>query len=354
MKNRYRILLFGNYDGTNIGDDCILLHVLDKFAMYADEICIPSRRPEFIAEKYRVNSIQLLSLRFISEFLKSNIFLIGGGGIFSRYVGPYAKLLPLFAILAKLFGKKVIYYNMGVYSTTPFLVKECVKVSMLFSDDVSVRDKASFDAIGFVKKAKNVRIVSDPGFALEPIDVDEGKKLLLSEGVVFNKFLVGVSLKYTVNEKVNSKIVLEFSKFINWLIEKYNAEIIFFPFSFNPLRTVENDFEIAKQICKRLKSKNKGNFKVIQTHNYTPHEIKGMVGLMNVFIGMRFHSIVFAYSMKTPLLGVSYEEKCRDFLESRCLPFVKAEHVAFDILRELFVSNVMKGVMKHEEIKERI
>ena len=74
MNNKYRILLFGNYDGTNIGDDCILLHVLDRFAIYADEICIPSRRPESIAEKYHVNSIPLLSFRFVSEFLKSDFF----------------------------------------------------------------------------------------------------------------------------------------------------------------------------------------------------------------------------------------------------------------------------------------
>jgi len=350
VNNKYRILLFGNYDGTNIGDDCILLHVLDRFAIYADEICIPSRRPESIAEKYHVNSIPLLSFRFVSEFLKSDFFLIGGGGIFSKYVGPYAKLLPLFAILAKLFSKKVIYYNVGVYNTTPFLVKESVKFSMLFSNNISVRDESSYDAIGFVKKVKNVRIVSDPSFALEPIGVDEAKRLLLNEGVVIDRFLVGVSLKYTMNEKVNSKVVSEFSEFVDWLIEKFDAEIIFFPFSFNPLRPVENDFEIAKQICKRLRSKKKDNFKVIQTRNYKPREIKGMIGLMNVFIGMRFHSIVFAYSMKTPLLGVSYEEKCRDFLESRCLQFIKAEHVAFDILRQLFLSDVMKG----EEIKERI
>lgn len=342
MNGKYSILLFGNYDGTNIGDDCILLNVLNVFEKYANEIFIPSRCPKYITEKYNVDSIKLLSFQFISQFFHCNVFIVGGGGIFSKYIGPYAKFLPIFAILAKFCGKKVLYYNVGVYNTTPLLVKEFVKISMLFSDDISVRDKTSFNAIGYVGKIKNVRIRLDPGLTLKPLDESEAKKLLRHEGVKEDKFLVGLSLKYTMDEGTNSKIVSEVSKFIEWVIEDYNAEVVFFPFSFNQLRTIENDLEFAKEIRGALKSKNKNNFKIIKVFKYMPNEIKGMMGLMNIFIGMRFHSIIFAYSMKKPLIGVSYEEKCKDFLKSRQLPFIEVEHVEFDILKLLFLSNIIK------------
>ncbi|MBE0447827.1 MAG: polysaccharide pyruvyl transferase family protein [Actinobacteria bacterium] len=338
MNIKNRILLFGNYDGTNIGDDCILLHVLDKFAKHTNEICVPSRRPAYIAEKYHVNSIPLLSFQFVSEFLRSNVILIGGGGIFSRYVGSYAKFLPLFAILAKLFGKKVIYYKIGIYRTTPFLIKELVKLSMLCSDEISVRDKSSVDAIGFVSKAKTVKITPDPGLTLKPINKNLAKRLLQNEGVVGGKFLVGLSLKYTMDKEINSKIVSEFSRFIDWVIKEFDVEIVFFPFSFNQRRIVENDVHIAKKIRTTM-SENKVNFKIIRTWNYTPHEIKGLVGLMNVYIGMRFHSIIFAYSMGTPLIGVSYEEKCKDFLKSRQLPFIEVKDVGFDVMKQFFLSH---------------
>lgn len=342
MNGKSRILVFGNYDGTNIGDDCILLHVLNEFEKDANDIIIPSRRSVYIAEKYHVNSIQFCSFKFVSEFFKSNVFLIGGGGIFSRYIGPCAKFLPLFAMFAKLFGKKVIYYKVGVYNTAPFLVKELVKLSMLCSDEISVRDSVSFYTLGFVSRLKNVTITLDPGLALKPVDKSVAKRLLLYEKFVGEKILVGLSLKYTIDKEMNSKIVSEFSKFIDWIIEKFDAEVAFFPFSFNTKRTVENDLEIAKEIQKVLKSKNMMRFKVIQASNYTPNEIKGMVGLVDLFIGMRFHSILFAYSMKKPLIGVSYEEKCRDFLESKRLPFIDVEHVEFSAIKQLFLSKIMK------------
>lgn len=340
MNSRCSILVFGNYDGTNIGDDCILLHVLGKIAKCANRICVPSRRSTYINKKYNVNSVRLPSFRFISEFFRCDVFLIGGGGIFSGYVGPYAKLLPLFAIFAKLIGKKVLYYNVGVYNTAPFLVKELVKLSMVFSDEISVRDNVSLVAIGYVKRIKNVKLSFDPGLILEPTDESKAKILLHNERIDNRKFLVGLSLKYTMNEKINSKIVIEISRFARWLIENFDAQVVFFPFSFNQLRTVENDLDIARRLQNALKSEDGDRFRIIKAWNYTPDEIKGMVGLMNFFVGMRFHSIVFAYSMKKPLIGISYEEKCRDFLESRKLPFIEAEDVDFVKMKQLLLDTL--------------
>lgn len=340
-KKRYNILLLGNYDGTNVGDDCILLQVLDKFGKDSKRILVPSRNPDFIAKKYSVNSVSLSTFAFISNFLTCDVFLIGGGGIFSGYVGPYAMFLPLFALVAKLLGKKVIYYNIGVYETAPLFVRVLVKLSMLFSDKISVRDYASFKTIEFLGRVKPIRIVPDPGLTLKPIREVKARELLRKEGVFVSNFLVGISAKYTVEEHVNKKIISEFSKFITWLIKEFDATVIFFPFSFNSLRVIENDLHLAMKLKNFLEIKANDKFKIVKTWNYLPSEVKGMVGMMNFFVGMRFHSIVFAYSMGVPLIGVSYEEKCRDFLESRCLPFIKAEEVSFDILRRLFLSSVV-------------
>lgn len=341
MNRRRIILLFGNYDGTNIGDDCILLHILNEFSRYPNRILVPSRNPYYVANKYKVESIRLSDLNFISKFFTCDGILIGGGGIFSRYIGPYAKFLPLLALFSKLFGKKVIYYNIGIYKSAPFWIKELVKFSMLFSDEISVRDYASFETIRFLSKVKTIKIASDPGLTLKPIEKAEAKRLLQKEGVGNNDFLVGLSLKYTFDEELNSKIILEFSKLIAWLVEKLGATVVFFPFSFNTLRIIENDLKLAKKLKDFLKNKENNRFKIIKTWNYTPREIKGMIGLMDVFIGMRFHSIVFAYSMRRPLIGISYEEKCRDFLKSRKLPFLEVEYVDFFLIKQILF-NVLK------------
>jgi len=335
-----KILVFGNYDGTNIGDDSILLHILNKFGKNA-EIYIPSRHPSYIKAKYGVNSIRLFSFRFISEFLSCRSILIGGGGIFSKYIGPYAKLLPILAMIAKICGKKVFFYQVGVYNTAPRYVRELVKFSMFFSDYISVRDRVSLDTIGYVKKVKNVKVSYDPGLTLNPIEACKARELLRCEGVNDAEFLVGLSLKYTMDENINLKLVSTFSKFVDWIVETFGANVVFFPFSFNRFRIIENDVEIAKEIRNKLKSRSKGNFIIIKAPRYTPSEIKGMVGLMDVFIGMRFHSIVFAYSMNKRLVGISYEEKCEDFLKSKHLLSIDVRRINFDVLKRYFLA-VMK------------
>jgi polysaccharide pyruvyl transferase WcaK-like protein len=323
-----------------VGDNCILSHVLRRFARNSGSICIPSRRPLHIAKQYNVDSVRLFSFRFVSEFVKSNELIIGGGGIFSRYIGPYARFLPLVAIVAKLFSKKVVYYRVGVYRSTPSFVRGLVKLSMSCSDEISVRDDASRSAIGFVNKIRNVMTASDPGLTLEPIKAEEARGLLLNEGIQ-DGFLVGFSLKPTIHETTNARIISEFAKFSDWLIEKFDAKVVFLPFSFNQMRAVENDVNIAKEVHRALKVGNRDSFRIIQGGVYAPNEIKGIIGIMSALVGMRFHSLLFAYSAGIPLIGVSYEEKCKDFLQSRRLPFVEAEHAEFGAMKALFLSSVI-------------
>jgi polysaccharide pyruvyl transferase WcaK-like protein len=61
------------------------------------------------------------------------------------------------------------------------------------------------------------------------------------------------------------------------------------------------------------KMKNKDRAKIIRGM-YSPQEILGVVGQMDMMIGMRLHSLIFAARMNVPVVGLSYDTKTSEFL----------------------------------------
>jgi polysaccharide pyruvyl transferase WcaK-like protein len=339
-KNKVFILL-GNYDGTNLGDDSILCAIVKRLSSKG-RVIIPSRNADYVRKKYGVYAVNIVSFEFLKEFIKAKTLIVGGGGIFSKYMGPLAKLIPIAVLISKLLmRKKVIFYRIGVYSSTPFVVLLLLKFSMLFADEISVRDKASLKTLSIISHFKKIKIGRDPSFSVTPISKNKAAKLLQENKVNIDKFMIGISLKYTLNNNVNKNLILSVAKFLDWIVSKFDAEIIFIPFCFNTVRWFENDLHLAMKIKSIMK--NKKSFKILHSYNYTPYEIKGMIRLMDFFIGMRLHSIYFSTSVKVPTIGISYEEKCEDFLSSKKIPYVNVENVSFNVLKNLFMKSRWSG-----------
>ena len=230
--------------------------------------------------------------------------------MFSVNSSIFIYLIALLPILAKVFGKKTIYYAIGFSILTNKSVKLVGKLSFYFSDIISVRDKISLQNIKNLRINKKIYLSKDPALRLKPSNKFVNK-ILKKEGINKNKFLIGISLNHTVDKKINCLLTKEFTKVIDWLVETYDAEIVFF--TFDPAFTHKNpDNKIAFTIKSNLK--NKDAFKIINYYS-SPEIILGLVGKMNFFIGMRYHSIMFSYMQGIPLLGIIYEEKNRTLLK---------------------------------------
>ena len=78
----------------------------------------------------------------------------------------------------------------------------------------------------------------------------------------------------------------------------------------------------------------------------------GILGLLDVFIGMRLHSIVMAVAMNTPIIGIVYADKVRDFMktlrqEDRVIEFK-------DLNVENLVSKAEELWLQREEVKREL
>lgn len=330
-----KIMIIGNYGNRNIGDESVLDVLLNEknFKNNNIKIIIPSRNPKLVEDMHQVKAIKVPSLKLLWEFFSSDTIIISGGDLFSNLFGFYIIFIPIIAILARLIGKKVIYYSIGIYPSSQKSLKVLLLISILFANCISVRDEISLQTIRCIKKIKKIHIVPDPALKLKPIRSKNASYLLRREGIKKKNLLIGLSLKCLNKHEVDDKVINVISKFINWLIKWYNADIVFFPFEHNKTKHYKIDYFFGLRIKQNIQNKNK--FKIIKGE-YTPAEIMGMIGKMDFFVGMRYHSLVFAYKMKVPFIGIAYAEKTDSFLKSIGKKSINVYNLNFNKLKQEF------------------
>jgi polysaccharide pyruvyl transferase WcaK-like protein len=93
------------------------------------------------------------------------------------------------------------------------------------------------------------------------------------------------------------------ARVIDSLVENLNATVIMIPHVY----TSNGDDRIAINSVFH-KVKNKSKVKTIK-NEYTPQELKGIIGLCDLFIGARMHATIAATSMLVPTVGIAYSHK---------------------------------------------
>ena len=245
----------------------------------------------------------------LKKLFDLDLIIIGGGGIFSLYTGKNAKLIPLFGIFAKLIGKKVIYYGVGIYKTASFIEKSLLNVSLLISDLICVRDKASMDTLKLISRYKEVNQCLD---LVSYLDLSNIKKKSTK------KINVGLAVKYTKNKDTNQAL----TKIIGDLINNSpkNWTFNFFIFCQDTV-WYENDYLIFKYIKKH----------VIKKINHIKHEnldlFLSKFRSQNYIITMRFHSLLLANLFVIPQTHIAYEEKCKSYAKSNNINFYNVNKI---------------------------
>jgi polysaccharide pyruvyl transferase WcaK-like protein len=297
------IVFYGAYGVGNIGDEATLEVLLERFRKAYPEVqkMVFSADPKSTAVIHSVKSSRpnLLTL------LKSDILVV-------------EDLDTSFKFLAGLFGrilrKRVVYYAVGAPNLT-FLMKLLVPIA-LNVQDFSVRDSYSQEIFRGHGLRCPIKILPDPAIQLKPIEKIEAKKILMKENVNLGRFLVGLSSRYSRFEEVNFQLKQLLVSTLDWLIAEKNAEIVFIPMCKQTHGKLDKDQVFGEELKRLIRLPQ--HFTVLNDLN-NPREVKGIFSLMNLCIGMRLHSAVFAYSVRTPYIGLvtgwkGYDEKIVFFM----------------------------------------
>ena len=88
--------------------------------------------------------------------------------------------------------------------------------------------------------------------------------------------------------------------------DKYNAQSVLIPFHY------EEDGEVCRHIAAQLPD----DTAVCLNEKYLSEDMLSIIGNMDLLVGVRLHSLIYAAIMGVPLIGISYDPKCTAFLNS--------------------------------------
>jgi polysaccharide pyruvyl transferase WcaK-like protein len=334
--NNYNCLLIGNYGNFNVGDELLLKASVNETVSQLGHNCtffIPTRDITF-TKIYHDDLNGLLApidinnpVGLFRAFAKSRIILIGGGGIWSAYTGFFAHLIPIVGLIGRLCGKELHFKSIGLYSTASRIDRWLVNLSILFANSCTVRDNESYQQMWKMNKTK-VKVVEDLSIPYL-IDHQSSKQSTRNIPAVpehdrinaakqKGKTIIGISLKPTKDDRINEEIKGAFADAIDKLISAHSEriQIVFFPFAKTPSK-IEDDLKLIEGITDMLSKKDNQDTIITVSHTDPIAWYYTIKDFIDVFVGMRYHSIILAHLAGKPLLCLPYENKVREFLKGK-------------------------------------
>lgn len=305
----YNILISGYYGFDNIGDESILRTLVSSLREHIPDcsLTVLSHDPAATREKYGVDAVERMSPLAILRAVRRCDMLISGGGSLLQDVTSSRSIHYYLAIIrcAQLFRKKVFIYSQGIGPIDRARNRRAAARALRRADGIVVRDKRSaalLEEIGIPRE--RVVITADPVIRMKKPDKTVGADILRRAGAPLDGRL---TVGWAIREKdVNSAFVAELRRSIEWLAARYGAQSVLIPFHY------EEDGEV----CRRLAAGLPDGTAVCLNEKYLSEDMLSIIGNMDLLVGVRLHSLIYAAIMGVPLIGISYDLKCTAFLNS--------------------------------------
>ena len=304
----YNILISGYYGFDNIGDESILRTLITSLREKIPDcrLTVLSHNPASTREKYGVEAVERMSPGAILRAVRQCDMLISGGGSLLQDVTSSKSIhYYLFIIrLAKLLGKKVFIYSQGIGPIDHAFNRRATARALKKADGIVVRDERSaklLEQIGLPQE--RIVITADPVIRMKRPDRTVGREILARAGIKKDGRL---TVGWAIREKNrDSAFVREITECIRWLRENYDAESVLIPFH----------YEEDREVCSVIAERTNGAAKCL-SEKYLSEDMLSIIGNMDVLVGVRLHSMIYAAIMGVPIIGVSYDPKCTAFLNS--------------------------------------
>jgi len=308
-----KILISGYYGFGNVGDEAVLQGAIDGLQDIApgSHISVLSLDPDKTKHNFHVDAIPrndfFTVLRAISH---SDVFISGGGTLFQDSTSIRSVLYYLFLMqMALWMRKKVVVFAQGFgpirSSITHYLLQTVLRrVHLILLRDPKALHEMEKSGIS----GPPIHVTGDPAFLLKPAAKNEIAKLLEREGIVLDgRPIAAICVRKLVRtqslaEQEQMRVAL--AKTADYLVTERGMRVVFV--NFQPRTDVEEAIRILNLMTHTAD---------VILREYLPSELLGFLGEAHLVIGMRLHALIFASSMGTPFIGLSYDPKVSGFVE---------------------------------------
>jgi polysaccharide pyruvyl transferase CsaB len=318
-----QIVLSNSYGSPNVGDEAIVTTMIDRLRQRFTKlhIYLLTRDPGLSAFRHPdVEVVQSGILRGFLSTLKairsSDLLVVGGGGLLQDSSSLGNLLLHLSRILiARILNTKVVCAGLGVGPIKPGWRRILTSHLLRYVALIGVRDTASAAFLYQLKvPAQKIRKTADFVMAMD-------FSLAFQEDLICQEFrrlrnqgskLIGLSVRpFPGKHKNLSKQDPVFYRFLDNLTEamsriakQHEAHIVLI--SMHPLQ----DALLFKPIRDRIKQSTP--LLSLPSH-LSPRQLMTVISLLDILVGMRLHSLVFAARSGVPFVGLSYDTKVEEF-----------------------------------------
>lgn len=361
-----KILITDTVYPKNKGDNAILLgmlHDLDKTIVDA-EFTILSLYPEEASHDLPhkvlpsmgkllgdlpLSLLRMLIILFMVKLPKSPAYktieayrsadiVISCGGSFvtdTYFFSLYKTLYGYF--ITKQLKKPLVLYAQTIGPFRFHFYKKLTSWILNKADIIITRDEKSYELLKKIGVNTEIHSSVDAAINLPPADKD----MLAIESLPKDKFLVGISTREWIYPGISDKnaqikqYIKTMAKISDYLIQKYDAHIVFLSTCFGEDNYRFNDVEMALNIHKLMEHQK--NVTIVKKP-YSASEIKTLFGQMDICICTRMHTLIFATTMYVPSIGIKYEFKTHEYMK-----MLELDKYTVDIVN-----------IKYEEIKEKV
>lgn len=295
------IVLSGYYGFDNVGDDAILLSIIQALKKWESdiEITVLSNNPTATEQTYGVKAVNRWKMKEIHQLLKTADGLISGGGsLMQDQTGM--KTIPYYAgviQIAKWLKKPVFVYAQGMGPINHSLSKLIVRKTFNKVEQITVRDKASQTLLTEIGVRKETKIVPDPVMGLNGGDFH--CEWLDQESLTAESY-ISVSVRdWPSTIAYKEKIAHSLDQLV-----RQGEQIVFLPMH------GEHDLKTSQEVAALMQEKS-----LIAPSDLSIEEKIAVIGQSQLLIGMRLHSLIFSAIYATPFIAISYDPKIDAFAD---------------------------------------
>lgn len=331
MKN---IVISGYYGFNNLGDEAVLAGITSLLKNKNEKlkITVLSASPQKTAELYDVNSVSRTSLiQILAALAEADLFISGGGSLLQDVTGSFS--VPYYlglAWLAKMQNTKIVYYAQGAGPLNKWWSQKLTALTLNRFELLGVRDQGSKNLLKKIDVKKKIELTVDPVFALyDPLNNMRQQ--------IKGKIEVGISVRpWSVD------YLSELAAGLNKFAQTNNIKFVLFP--------MHQDAD--KKISRELKGKLKAETEICDLPA-VPGEALKAFSQLDLFVGVRLHSLIFALLNQIPLLALSYDPKIEGLMtELDYLPLIKLEDLEAAEIAEKLETIFAERYSLRKKIKE--
>lgn len=317
-----RALLLGAYGQSNLGDDLLLYNYLTLLRSqgYEDVVVNVSRAdlvPELITREFpsmaTFATYETSPLTLVRLILSAEVVVYGGGTVYKELYrttgrGAYSLIsrILVFNLLVRLFGKRLYHLHIGLGTLKTRLGRLISRYCLYPARYSLFRDQASYDVAREVLHLPASKLdVSTDVLFVNPRWRTSWRQQPLPLPPGDHASVIGVNVLHDVPDWVDQQHYVQVMRdFI--AVQTANRHcVVMLPFQhdFNP----HHDLGFMRDYF--------GDLSGCVILDPVPLDlVADYLQQLDVFVAMRFHSLLLSTAVQTPFAAISYDPKCTRFL----------------------------------------